>query len=132
MVKICAHTHKLKTKPCACTSKHAHTHLCLMRTYFCTKLYKNCIDPSFFCGNIHTITLNIQARGIDEYAKYQHTRVHVFASWRSCAQIFINIYLVVHYSDMSLSFKFYKYPIFHCKIERFFFGHHCKVELMLP
>ena len=45
----------------------------------------------------------------NECAKFRYTRVHVFALCaRVCPQIFTKIYLVVHYSVMSLSLKFHK------------------------
>ena len=39
-------------------------------------------------------------------------RAHVFAlCLRVCAQIFTKIFVVLHYSNISLSFKFHKDPI---------------------
>ena len=41
--------------------------------------------------------------------------LHVFALCSHvCAQIFTKIYLVVHYSVISLSFKIHKDPMFRC------------------
>ena len=70
-------------------------------------------DLSFFCGDMRKIVLNMHARGINANANFRYTRVHVFALWACvCAQIFTKIFLVVHYSFMSLSFKFHKDMIF--------------------
>ena len=80
-------------------------------------------DLSFCCGDMRKITLNMHAKGINACANFRYTHVHVFASCaRVFAQIFTKIFLVVHYSVMSLSFKFHKDLIFRwgdiCKIER--------------
>ena len=79
-------------------------------------------NPIFFCGDIYKLTLNMHTRGKNECAKSPHARVHIFTSCTHiCVQIFTQMFLVVHYSVFSLSFKFHKDPIFHCKIERCFF-----------
>ena len=70
-------------------------------------------DLSFFCGDMRKIVLNMHARGINANANFRYTHVQVFASCaRVCAQIFTKIFLVVHYSFMSLSFMFHKDLIF--------------------
>ena len=78
------------------------------------KFYK---DPS--CK----ITLNTHAKVINACSMFWYTCVHVFALFAlTCLQIFTKFFLVVHYSVMSLSFKFHKDMIFRwgdiCKIER--------------
>ena len=79
-------------------------------------------DPSFCWGDMHKILLNMHARGIYACAKFQYTRVHVFAS---CACILPKKILVAHYSVINLSFRFHKDLICRwrdiCKIELCFF-----------
>ena len=88
-------------------------------------------DQSFCCRDIRKITLNMHTRGIHEHVKFRQTWMHNFASCAHVsAQFFTNIYFVVHYSVMSLSLKFHKDLIFHCKdISKIkwcvFFCHHC-------
>ena len=105
-----------EAKKCVCMSKYAHTYLCHECPCFWTKHYENCTvhfyvmtlilkfhkDLSFCWGDMCKITLNMHARAINACAKFQYTRVHVFAS---CAQIFTKFFLVVHYSVISISFK---------------------------
>ena len=94
-------------------------------------------DLSFCCGDMRKIVLNMHARGINANANFRYTHMHVFASCaRVCAQIFTKIFLVVHYSFMSLSFKFHKDLIFRwgdiCKIEScVFFVRYCIVPFYL-
>ena len=85
-----------------------HAYLCLVCTWFYTKLHENCIDHpllchdlSFCCGHIRKIMLNMHTRGIIEIGKFQHMHLHVFAL---CARalIFTKFFLVVHYSAISL------------------------------
>ena len=76
-VILCAHTRAQKAKMCACPSKRAHTDLCLVRTFFVRIFTKivlivhYCVmtlsikfhkDPSFGCGDIYKIMLNMYAR----------------------------------------------------------------------
>ena len=100
----------------------------IVNYYVMTLSFKFCKHSSFGCGDILKIRLNInmRARGINKFAKSQHTCVHVFSSYaRVCAQIFTKNFLVVHYSVMNIDFKFHKDLIFRCrdicKIERCFF-----------
>ena len=72
-------------------------------------------DPSFCWGDMRKIMLNMHAIGIYKCSKFWYTFVHVFALCAHiCAQIFTKFFLVVHYTIISLSFKFHKDPIFHC------------------
>ena len=77
-----------------------HKTLCKLHYYVMTLSFKFCKDPSFCCGDILKIMLNMPARGI-------------------------NTFLVVHCSIMYISFKFHKDLIFCCgdiqKVERCFF-----------
>ena len=80
-------------------------------------------DPSICWGDIRKITLNMHARDINACSKFWYTHVHIFPSCvRIHAQIFTKIFLVVHCSVMSLSFKFHKNRIFR-------WGDICKMEL---
>ena len=132
LVKIRAQTRTHEAKMCACVLKRAHTHIyasfahdfrwnfmkiVLIGHYyvltFSLKFHK---DLSFCCGDICKIPLNMHARGIIEHAKFQHLRLHVFAFCAGIwALIFIKNFLVVHYSVISLSFKFHKELIFRCR-----------------
>ena len=92
-------------------------------------------DLGFCCGDMRKITLNMHARGINVFANFRYTHMHVFLSCVCvCAQIFTKFFLVVHYSAMNLIFKFHKDLIFHwgviCKIESSgFFGRYCRRAL---
>ena len=94
-------------------------------------------DPSFCWGDMRKIMLNMHAIGIHKCSKFWYTFVHVFALCAHiCAQIFTKFFLLVHYSVMSLSFKFHKDLIFCwgdiCKIKSsVFFGRYCISGLLL-
>ena len=123
--KTCTHSTWLISKTCACASKHGHLDLCLVRTFFSTKIvlivhyYVMSLslnfhkDPSFCCRDICKIMLNMHAKGINAH---EHVSMRVFACFcfmcaHICAHIFDKIILGAHFSVMSLSFK-YKDPSF--------------------
>ena len=101
--------------------QNVHTHICawcthvfaqnlmkivlIVHYYVMTLSLKYHKDPNFCCEDICKITLNINmhARGINACAKLWRPHVHVFAS---CVQIFTKLFLVVHNSIRSSSFKF--------------------------
>ena len=104
---------------CACACQNVNTSICsscaqvfrkivlIVHNYVMTLSFQFHKDPSVYCGDICKLTLNVHARGINEFAKFQRAHVHTFASCaRICAQIFTKFVLVVHYSVMSLRFKF--------------------------
>ena len=126
---ICARTKQKRVHACQCAypnvRKHIYASCAHVITWNFTKLVlvvhyyamtlslKFHKDLSFCCGDMRKIVLNMHARGINANANFQYTRVHVFASCaRVCAQTFTKIFLVVHYSFMSLSLKFHKDLIF--------------------
>ena len=126
---ICPRTKQKRAHACQCAyqnvRKHIYASCAHVITWNFTKLvlvvhYYNMTlslkfhkDLSFCCGDMRKIVLNMHARGINANANFSYTRVHVFASCaRVCTQIFTKNFLVVHYSVMSLSFKFHKDLIF--------------------
>ena len=99
---------------CAHVITWSFTKLVLVVHYYARTLsLKFHKDLSFCCGYTRKIVLNMHARGINANANFQYTHEHVFASCVGvCTQIFTKIFLVVHYSFMSLSLKFHKNLIF--------------------
>ena len=86
----------------------------IVHYYVMTLILKFHKDPSFCWGDRHKITLNTHARGINACSKFWYTCVHIFGLCvLICLQIFTKFCLVVHYSVISLSFKFHKDLIFH-------------------
>ena len=50
---LCTYARALSKNVCMHVKTYtAHTHLCLVRTYFYTKLYKNCIDSPLLCHDL--------------------------------------------------------------------------------
>ena len=107
---VCKHIYA----SCAHVITWNFTKLVLVVHYYAMTLsLKFHIDLIFCCGDMRKIVLSMHARGINANANFRNTGVHVFASCAPvCAQIFTKIFLVVHYSFMSLSFKFHKDLIF--------------------
>ena len=114
----CAHA-------CQCAYQNVHKHiyaLCahvitwnftklvlVVHYYAMTLSLKFHKDRSFCCGDMRKIVLNMHAIGINANATFQYTHVHVFVSCAHVfAQIFTKNFLGVHYSVISLSFKFHK------------------------
>ena len=128
---ICPRTKQKRAHACQCAyqnvRKHIYASCAHVITWNFTKLvlvvhYYNMTlslkfhkDLSFCCGDMHKITLNMHARGINVFANFRYTHMHVFLLCVCvCAQIFTKIFLVVQYSVISLSFKFHKDPMFRC------------------